>query len=188
MHFSIGLCKPIIHISNDSSSSFFHFHSSCFQEENQAPSFLSAFHGDPSLASRFVMSVHQQMQLRSDTSHRLVNTLQLSAYTISWYSFQKVDYIYWRTCKCCVTYSVKNCSIPISINYLSYKFVTCTVQSTCIRIVNAPFTVEMFANFVSSILWLLRCMIVMKNNALDVMAVNYRHLGWWTSAYLNWII
>ena len=32
------------------------------------------------LASRFVMSAHPQMQLRSDTPHCLANTFQLSAY------------------------------------------------------------------------------------------------------------
>ena len=32
------------------------------------------------LASRFVMSAHPQMRLRSDTPHRLANTFQLSAY------------------------------------------------------------------------------------------------------------
>ena len=32
------------------------------------------------LASRFVMSAHPQMQIRSDTPHRLANTFQLSAY------------------------------------------------------------------------------------------------------------
>ena len=32
------------------------------------------------LASRLVMSAHPQMQLRSDTTHRLANTIQLSTY------------------------------------------------------------------------------------------------------------